>query len=126
MFNSNTWTHHLGVYVASSGANNYLNGCISDFCFVDGQQLTPTSFGETDTDTGEWRMKDFSASDITWGTNGYRILKDGNSLDGITELGQIISGKIEGRVSQEHITIADLTGVAVQDIQISKAVLKNL
>ena len=56
----------------------------------------------------------------------YQVLKDGNSLDGITELGQIISGKIEGRVSQEHITIADLTGVAVQDIQISKAVLKNL
>jgi len=56
----------------------------------------------------------------------YQVLKDGNSLDSITELGQIISGKIEGRVSQEHITIADLTGVAVQDIQISKAVLKNL
>ena len=56
----------------------------------------------------------------------YQVLKDGNSLDGITELGQIISGKIEGRVCQEHITIADLTCVAVQDIQISKAVLKNL
>ena len=56
----------------------------------------------------------------------YQVLKDGNSLDSITELGQIISGKIEGRISQEHITIADLTGVAVQDIQISKAVLKNL
>ena len=84
VFNSNTWTHHLGVYVSSSGAGNYLNGCISDFCFVDGQQLTPTSFGETDTDTGEWRMKDFSASDITWGTNGYRILKDGSSLTDVS------------------------------------------
>ena len=53
-------------------------------------------------------------------------LKDGNSLDNITELGQIISGKDKGRFNQDHVTIADLTGVAVQDIQISKAVLKNL
>lgn len=56
----------------------------------------------------------------------YQALKDGNSLDNITELGQIISGKDKGRFNQDHVTIADLTGVAVQDIQISKAVLKNL
>lgn len=84
VFNSNTWTHHIGVYVAGSGLSNYFNGCISDFCFVDGQQLTPSSFGETDTETGEWRVKDFSASDITWGTNGYRVLKDGNSLTDVS------------------------------------------
>ena len=34
--------------------------------------------------------------------------------------------KLKEELGQEHITIADLTGVAVQDIQISKAVLKNL
>ena len=56
----------------------------------------------------------------------YQALKDGNSLDNITELGQIISGKDKGRFNQDHVTIADLTGVAVQDIQISKAVLKHL
>jgi ornithine cyclodeaminase len=38
------------------------------------------------------------------------------------ELGNIISGKDEGRTSENQITIADLTGVAVQDIQISKTV----
>ena len=32
----------------------------------------------------------------------------------------------KGRINQEQITVADLTGVAVQDIQISKAVLRNL
>ena len=43
----------------------------------------------------------------------------------IVELGQVIAGKIEGRTSEDQITIADLTGVAVQDIQISKAVYEG-
>ena len=42
----------------------------------------------------------------------------------IVELGSIIAGDAEGRTSDEQITIADLTGVAVQDIQISKAVFE--
>lgn len=48
------------------------------------------------------------------------------SMDDVVELGDIISGKTTGRTSDSQITIADLTGVAVQDIQISKAVLKYL
>jgi len=38
------------------------------------------------------------------------------------ELGSIIAGHRAGRVSETQITVADLTGVAVQDIQISKQV----
>jgi ornithine cyclodeaminase len=48
------------------------------------------------------------------------------SMDDVVELGDVISGKTTGRTSDSQITIADLTGVAVQDIQISKAVLKYL
>jgi ornithine cyclodeaminase len=40
----------------------------------------------------------------------------------LVELGHIISGNARGRTSQDQITVADLTGVAVQDIQIAKAV----
>jgi ornithine cyclodeaminase len=40
----------------------------------------------------------------------------------VVELGEIISGKAAGRTSASQITVADLTGVAVQDIQIAKAV----
>ena len=47
-------------------------------------------------------------------------------MDDVVELGDIISGKTKGRTSDSQITITDLTGVAVQDIQISKAVLKYL
>ncbi|RUX76927.1 ornithine cyclodeaminase family protein [Mesorhizobium sp. M7A.F.Ca.US.006.04.2.1] len=40
----------------------------------------------------------------------------------VVELGNVISGKA-GRRSPEDITVADLTGVAVQDIMIAKAVV---
>ncbi len=42
--------------------------------------------------------------------------------EGVVELGNVISGKA-GRRSPEDITLADLTGVAVQDIMIAKAVV---
>ncbi len=40
----------------------------------------------------------------------------------VKELGQVIAGTIRGRVSQDQITVADLTGVAVQDIKIAAAI----
>ena len=43
----------------------------------------------------------------------------------LVELGSIIAGDRAGRSSDEQITVADLTGVAVQDIQISKAVMNR-
>lgn len=46
--------------------------------------------------------------------------------DDIVELGRIIAGDAPGRTSDDQVTIADLTGVAVQDIQISKAVYEAL
>ena len=41
----------------------------------------------------------------------------------LVELGSIIAGDVAGRTSDDQITVADLTGVAVQDIQIAKSVL---
>jgi ornithine cyclodeaminase len=44
----------------------------------------------------------------------------------LIELGDVIAGRQPGRTSDEQITVADLTGVAVQDIQIAKAVHEAL
>jgi ornithine cyclodeaminase len=46
--------------------------------------------------------------------------------EALVELGQIISGQSPGRTSDDQITVADLTGVAVQDIQIAKAVYETV
>ena len=50
------------------------------------------------------------------------MIKKGN----LVELGNVIGNRELQRSSDEQITIADLTGVAVQDIQISKAVYEVL
>jgi len=44
----------------------------------------------------------------------------------VLELGNVISGDSASRIDDSQITMADLTGVAVQDIQITKAVLNSL
>lgn len=57
----------------------------------------------------------------------HQALKDqAINKDNLIELGDVISGKVQGRTSDDQITIADLTGVAVQDIQITKAVYEAL
>ena len=50
------------------------------------------------------------------------VLKDGDAV----ELGNVIVNPELRRTSDSQITVADLTGVAVQDIQISKAVYEVL
>lgn len=44
----------------------------------------------------------------------------------IVELGQVIAGQTTGRTHDHQVTVADLTGVAVQDIQIAKLVSRAL
>jgi ornithine cyclodeaminase len=44
--------------------------------------------------------------------------------DGLVELGNIIDGRATGRTARDQITVADLTGVAVQDIMIAEAVYR--
>ncbi|MFC2166263.1 ornithine cyclodeaminase family protein, partial [Acidobacteriota bacterium] len=48
------------------------------------------------------------------------------NVDDLVELGDIISNPNLQRASDDEITVADLTGVAIQDIQISKGVWKAL
>ncbi|MBT6492503.1 MAG: ornithine cyclodeaminase, partial [Deltaproteobacteria bacterium] len=38
----------------------------------------------------------------------------------------VMGGRSQGRMAEDEITIADLTGVAVQDLAIATAVLKNV
>jgi len=47
------------------------------------------------------------------------------SISKISELGNVIIGASSARTSDNQITIADLTGVAVQDIQIAKCIYNH-
>jgi len=62
-FNAEAWW--VGSYLDTTLNSD---GYMSQFCFIDGQQLTPSSFGEFD-DQGYWRPIDLSG--LTFGTNGF-------------------------------------------------------
>ena len=71
--NSNN-THYLGTQ--SSQITTSFNGYLADVRLIDGQQLTPSSFGETDLTTGVWKPKAYSGS---YGTNGFYLPFTDNS-----------------------------------------------
>ena len=60
--------HSIGENVESAG-NEPFDGYISEFYFIDGQQLTPTSFAE-ENDDGVWIPKD-AKDDLTFGNYGF-------------------------------------------------------
>ena len=76
LINSNNKLLAMGRYMGID--DYYYDGIISHFHFIDGTQYDATAFGETDTTTGEWKIK--SAPSVTYGNNGYFILRDGNSV----------------------------------------------
>ena len=64
--NGTTSIHNVGA-VASA---NYFDGYMAEVNFIDGQALTPSSFGETDPVTGSWVAKKYTG---TYGTNGFYL-----------------------------------------------------
>lgn len=67
----------------------YSNYYLAEVNFIDGQALTPSSFGQTDAQTGQWIPRVYSGS---YGTNGYRLQFLDNSGTTATTLGKDTSG----------------------------------
>ena len=57
-----------GYWANSWGNTQNLDGYLAECYMIDGQALTPASFGLTDSTTGIWKPKVFSGS---YGTNGF-------------------------------------------------------
>jgi len=60
-------SHSLGRNVP---AGTYFDGYLTEVNFIDGQALTPSSFGETNPVTGVWQPKRYTG---TYGTNGFYL-----------------------------------------------------
>jgi len=65
------------------------NGYMTEVNFVNAQQLTPSSFGETNAQTGVWQPKAYSGS---YGTNGFYLNFSDNSNTTAVTLGKDYSG----------------------------------
>jgi hypothetical protein len=63
----NNVAHYIG---ASSGPGNIFDGYMAEVNFIDGQALTPSSFGQTDATTGVWVPKQYAG---TYGSNGFYL-----------------------------------------------------
>ena len=89
--NTQWWinNNNLQVIMRSNfaGGFGYTDGYLSEVNFIDGQALTPSSFGQTDTLTGQWVAKKYTG---TYGTNGFYLpFSNGTST---TTLGADSSG----------------------------------
>jgi len=70
----NTVEHRIGKM--PSGDYNYFDGYLAEVNFIDGQALTPSSFGSTNALTGVWQPAAYSGS---YGTNGFYLPFTDNS-----------------------------------------------
>ena len=97
----NTSGRRFGVGTLANGsgaAYGFWDGYISHFAFVDGQQLTPTSFGETDSTSGIWKFK--SPSGITWGNNGFHLKFENSGALGTDSSGNTNTFTVNGNLKQ--------------------------
>jgi hypothetical protein len=85
-FNNNV-QQRIGEY--GGGGNFYFNGYMTEINFIDGTALTPSSFGETNAQTGVWQPKAFAG---TYGTNGFYLNFSDNSNTTAATLGKDYSG----------------------------------
>ena len=60
-----------GYHILGLGYNAKFDGYIAEVNLIENQQLTPSTFGVTDTSTGRWIPK--ALTGITYGTNGFRL-----------------------------------------------------
>tara|TARA_R100001443_G_scaffold57503_1_gene68221 strand:+ start:78 stop:1445 length:1368 start_codon:yes stop_codon:yes gene_type:complete len=76
MINNSGTTFVIGRH--ESASSDYFNGSMSHVHWIDGTAYDASAFGSTDSTTGEWKIN--TAPNVTYGTNGFFILKDGNSV----------------------------------------------
>ena len=91
-------------YISGYASGGYYNGYMAEVCFIDGQQLDPTSFGEFDEDSGIWKPIDVSG--LTFGTNGFYLeFKQAGTGTNSSGMGADTSG------NDNHFAVNNLTAI---------------
>ena len=72
MINNTNW-HSIGAYKGISGNDGIYtwDGYVAEAYLLDGTALPASSFGETDSTTGQWIPKETSFTSSQYGTNGF-------------------------------------------------------
>ena len=87
----NTWINTANAHKIGSNQTlgNYFDGYLTEINFIDGQALTPSSFGSTNAVTGVWQPIKYTG---TYGTNGFYLNFSDNSSNTATTIGKDYSG----------------------------------
>jgi ornithine cyclodeaminase len=85
------------------------------------QEIDPMLFAQADVIVADSKDQCIDHGDI-----GYAVRNEIIDPSKVVELGEVIENKNLRRSNDQQITIADLTGVAIQDIQITKFVYQAL
>jgi len=91
-------TDELRIGGRPDTTSNTFDGYMAEVCWIDGQQLDPTSFGEFDEDSGIWKPIDVSG--LTFGTNGFYL-----DFEDSSALGNDVSG------NNNDFTVNNLTAI---------------
>ena len=91
-------TDELRIGGRPDTTSNTFDGYMAEVCWIDGQQLDPTSFGEFDEDSGIWKPKDVSG--LTFGNEGFYL-----DFENSGSLGADVSG------NGNNFTVNNLTSI---------------
>ena len=102
---------YLGVYDTS---NNFFNGYLAEFVYVDGSALDPTSFGQFDSSSPTvWKPKDVSG--LTFGTTGFYLDFATRATDPIDASGNGNNFSSTNVLSTDHATDTCTNNFAVMN-----------
>jgi hypothetical protein len=113
---NNTLLHTFGGYASLGGY--YFDGYLTEINFIDGQALTPSSFGQTNTVTGVWQPIKYTG---TYGTNGFYLNFSDNSNNTATTIGKDYSGNGNNWTPNNISVTAGVTYDSMLDVPTSYA-----
>ena len=74
------WNEASKVVYIGGGFNQNMNGLLSHFHFIDGTAYDASTFGETDSTSGIWKIK--TGPSVTYGDNGFFLkFEDSSNMD---------------------------------------------
>jgi hypothetical protein len=111
--------HRIASY---DGSLFFFDGYLTEINFVNAQQLTPSSFGETDSITGVWKAKKYGG---TYGTNGFYLNFSDNSNNTAATIGKDYSGNGNNWTPNNISVTAGVTYDSMVDSPTTSAVSSN-
>jgi hypothetical protein len=88
--------------IGERDGQDYFDGLMSHFHFIDGTAYAPSDFGETDSTSGIWKPK--TAPSVTYGTNGFFLKFENSGAMGTDSSGNSNTFTVSGTITQTEDT----------------------